>query len=76
MPEHRPPPAGAWLSATASAPRRLGHADDRTTADDALRRVAEIARAEELPVVVLGDLNLAPDAPAFCAADRPCMTAA
>lgn len=33
--------------------------------DDALRRVAEIAREEELPVVVLGDLNLSPDAPAF-----------
>jgi endonuclease/exonuclease/phosphatase (EEP) superfamily protein YafD len=33
--------------------------------DDALRRVAEIARAEDLPVVVLGDLNLSPDAPAF-----------
>jgi endonuclease/exonuclease/phosphatase (EEP) superfamily protein YafD len=33
--------------------------------DDALRRVAEIARTEELPVVVLGDLNLSPDAPAF-----------
>jgi endonuclease/exonuclease/phosphatase (EEP) superfamily protein YafD len=33
--------------------------------DDALRRVAEIARTEDLPVVVLGDLNLSPDAPAF-----------
>ena len=33
--------------------------------DDALRRVAEIVRTEELPVVVLGDLNLSPDAPAF-----------
>jgi len=33
--------------------------------DDALRRVAEIARTEELPIVVLGDLNLSPDAPAF-----------
>jgi len=33
--------------------------------DDALRRVAEIARNEDLPVVVLGDLNLSPDAPAF-----------
>ena len=33
--------------------------------DDALRRVAEIARTEDLPVVALGDLNLSPDAPAF-----------
>jgi methylase of polypeptide subunit release factors len=28
-----------WLSATSSAPRRVGPADDRTTADDALRRI-------------------------------------
>jgi endonuclease/exonuclease/phosphatase family metal-dependent hydrolase len=33
--------------------------------DDALRRVALIAREDRLPVVVLGDLNLSPDAPAF-----------
>jgi endonuclease/exonuclease/phosphatase family metal-dependent hydrolase len=33
--------------------------------DDALQRVAAIAREERLPVVVLGDLNLSPDAPAF-----------
>lgn len=33
--------------------------------DEALRRVAEIARTEDLPVVVLGDLNLSPYAPAF-----------
>ena len=33
--------------------------------DDALRRVAAIAREEQRPVVVLGDLNLSPDAPAF-----------
>ncbi|HET8732638.1 MAG TPA: class I SAM-dependent methyltransferase [Anaeromyxobacteraceae bacterium] len=39
MPEHRPPEAAKWLSATASPPRRLGTADDRTTADDALRRI-------------------------------------
>ena len=28
-----------WLSATSSAPKRVGPADDRTTADDALRRI-------------------------------------
>src|SRR5512137_171082 len=28
-----------WLSATSSPPRRIGRADDRTTADDALRRI-------------------------------------
>lgn len=33
--------------------------------DDALRRVAGIAREEQRPMVVLGDLNLSPDAPAF-----------
>ncbi len=38
-------PAGAatravrWLSRTATPPRRIGHADDRTRADDALRRI-------------------------------------
>lgn len=33
--------------------------------DTALERAAELVRGEELPVVVLGDLNLTPDAPAF-----------
>jgi len=32
-------PAARWLSAAAPSPRRLGLADDRTTADDALGRI-------------------------------------
>jgi SAM-dependent methyltransferase len=39
LPFEGPPRTAAWLSATSSAPRRVGLADDRTTADDALRRV-------------------------------------
>ena len=39
---------------------RLANARDR-----ALGRAAALARAESLPVVLLGDLNLSPDAPAF-----------
>jgi len=33
--------------------------------DEALRGAAMIARASDLPVVLLGDLNLTPDSPAF-----------
>ena len=33
--------------------------------DVSLERTAELVRAESLPVVVLGDLNLTPDAPVF-----------
>ncbi len=33
------PRQALWLSAAASAPKRLGMADDRTTADEALRRI-------------------------------------
>jgi endonuclease/exonuclease/phosphatase (EEP) superfamily protein YafD len=33
--------------------------------DAALRRAAELARTSELPIVVLGDLNLTPDSPVF-----------
>jgi SAM-dependent methyltransferase len=34
-----PARTAAWLSASASVPKRVGRADDRTTADDALRRI-------------------------------------
>jgi len=33
--------------------------------DEALRAAAALARASDLPVVLLGDLNLSPDSPAF-----------
>ena len=39
LPPGGPTGEARWLSATASVPRRLGRADDRTTADDALRRI-------------------------------------
>ncbi len=39
LPSEGTPRTSAWLSASASPPRRLGAADDRTTADDALRRI-------------------------------------
>jgi SAM-dependent methyltransferase len=34
-----PARTAAWLSASESVPKRVGRADDRTTADDALRRI-------------------------------------
>jgi endonuclease/exonuclease/phosphatase (EEP) superfamily protein YafD len=40
--------------------RELAHARDR-----ALLRVATLARAQSIPTVAAGDLNLAPDSPAF-----------
>jgi SAM-dependent methyltransferase len=39
LPSEGEPRSASWLSATATAPRRVGLADDRTTADDALRRI-------------------------------------
>jgi endonuclease/exonuclease/phosphatase (EEP) superfamily protein YafD len=33
--------------------------------DEALARLAALVRSDDLPVVVLGDLNLSPDSPAF-----------
>lgn len=39
VPSETDPRSLPWLSATSSPPRRLGLADDRTRADDALRRI-------------------------------------